>query len=142
VSVYEFATGSDDAVQHAREYDLMQWINKVPIRKSRQADRIEHSGLPNLRSASRRLSFEFEPRSAGQTHLGQDSQTTVWLKGFYSPAIDGVADADMVSIAATAAKPDAADQQVEQSAQLPQTIGVIPSSVASDLPNRDKSVLR
>jgi hypothetical protein len=44
----------------------MQWINKIPIRESRKAGRIEHSSLTNLRSARRRLNLEFEPSSASK----------------------------------------------------------------------------
>ena len=62
----------------------------------------------------------------------------VRLKGFDAPEIKGFADTDPFRVQATASHSNAANQQIEKPAKLPQPIAIIPTGLAANPANRGK----
>jgi hypothetical protein len=95
----------------------MQRINTVPVGEAEQAPRIVDGCLSNHRSARAiRSDFKFKPGPSRDFHLRLEEQSLLGLDRFDAPAIESVADSQILGITPSAANPDASDKQVEKTA--------------------------
>ena len=78
------------------------------------------------------VDLELEPGAAGHPHLGAKAEEPVRLVGLDAPEVERGADGRRLGVAAAAAEADAACEQVEEAAQAPERVAVVPAGGAAD----------
>ena len=76
----------------------MYGIERIPIEKPRQSGGIKNGGLPDTRASAVGFDLELKPRTAGDLHLSDETESTIRFKGLHSPEIQGIAHSQRVSI--------------------------------------------
>ena len=106
--------GSADAAEHAGEDELMQGIQRVPIRQPKQADGIKDRSLPHDRGTVFFGNFKFQPSSARYFHFRLQPQQAILFKRFDSPEVQGIADPNLLIVSPAATNTHTPDQQVQE----------------------------
>src|SRR5664280_835837 len=118
-----------DAAEHAAKNEAVERIEDVPVGEAEEAGRIEYRGLADLGPARSGRDLKLQPSPARNPHLGAQTQKTVRLDGFDAPEVEGIALLELVRMAAAAAETDAPGEEIQESAQPPEEVAVIPASV-------------
>src|SRR5687768_12379738 len=121
----------------------MDGIQDVPVRETREAARVERSGLNEERPAFRsRNRFEFEHCRARHSHFCAKAHGTSRINGFNPPEIKCVTRPKHVGVTTAAPHPHSANEAIHQSPDLPQPVGVQPAPFATDPGECSKYSLR
>ena len=67
---------------------------------------------------------------------------SVRLELLHSPEVEGVANADVLRIAATATDADSSDHQIQEASNVPQPVAVVPTRLAADALDRRERLSR
>ena len=98
----------------------MQQVDPEPIHKSRKSHGVEARCLPNFGTRSVRVDFEIQPCPTRQAHLASEPELTRRIERLKAKAIYRLAHFQPLSVESVATYTGAADQQVEDAAELPQ----------------------
>src|SRR6185437_4008921 len=110
------ADGLSDSVQHALEDQVVNRVERVPVGASCESMGIEDGCLVECRSGVVAVHLELEPDAAWSLHLGSEAQEPILLECLHPPEVERVSDRQPNGIPAPAAKTDAANDLVEESA--------------------------
>ncbi len=116
----------------------MDGIESVPIEKSAKSSRVENCGLANYGAGFGPFHLELKPSPARNLHLRRQTQFAIGLKTFNPPEIKSLANRYRMRISAAAPNSDAAQKQIDETSNIPEETGEIPSLCASDPLNRSK----
>jgi len=105
----------------------MDRVERVPIKKPAESGWVEDCCLPNHRAMVGWFNFELKPRTAGHFHLRHEVQPAVRLNTLDSPEIQSIASYQRLRITATPAESHATHKKIEESSDLPQETGKVPS---------------
>ncbi len=128
-------TGCDYAVEHPVEDEMVQGVDDVPVGQSEETGRIENGGLADSGGFIVSFHFELQPCTSGQFHLGQKPQAPARFEYLHPPAIEGIAHREGIRVAPASTHSHAAGEQVEETAQFPQPVGIIPARISTDARN-------
>ena len=124
------------------DHQVVHRVERVPVREPREPVGIEDRGLAQGRSGFVAVDLELQPDAPGGLHLGREPQETILLESLHAPEVEGVSDSQPNRIPASAAQTDAADDRVQEAAQPPEGVCVVPARLAADPLNRRERPLR
>ena len=110
----------------------MQGVNAVPVKNSEEAQWIEDGRLTNGAPCLTRSHFKLKPCATGNFHFGAEPQTTILLDRFNPPEIESVPDSQSILITPSASHSHTTKQQVNETADRPQPVSVIPPRATAD----------
>ena len=120
----------------------MERIDAVPVDQSKKSQRIEDGRLANRTALFARSDLKFEPGTSGQLHFGVQPQTPWRFVKLHAPEVERIADAQLLGITAASSHADAAHEQVQETAQRPQPVTVVPAGATANAANRRERLLR
>lgn len=120
----------------------MQWINPVPVQNPEQALWIKDGCLSDCAAFLAGSDFEFEPCATWNFHLGMQAQSVPGSGQFNTPEIGSVSHTQSFLIAPSTPDSDTAQQQINESANRPQPVPIVPSSATSNAATSTQTPLR
>ena len=114
----------------------MNGIQRVPVAAPAEAGWVEDGRLPDRAGAlAPRRDVELQPAASGQLHLGGEPQPDVRPADVDAPAVEDVAGREVLAVAPAPPHADPAEQAVDETAQPPQPVAVVPAVGAADAPD-------
>src|SRR6266581_3008367 len=120
----------------------MNRVKGVPVRESCEPVGIEDRCLAECRSGLVAVDLELQPDAPRGLHLGGEPQEPILLEGLDPPEVERVSHRQPNGIPTPAAKTDAADELVQEAAQPPEAVSVVPAGLAADSLDRRERLLR
>src|SRR6478672_4763563 len=93
-----------DPSQHPLEDQVVNRVERVPVRESCEPVGIEDCRLAQCRSGFVAVDLELQPDSPWALHLGGEPQEPILLEGLHPPKIERVSNRQSNEIPAPAAK--------------------------------------
>ena len=122
-----------DAAQHSSEEQLVEREQRIPVQHPEPPSRVKGRRLHQFCAATpQRANLEFQPRPAGDSHLGDEDQLLWRAEVGNPPEVHGVPRRKGDRIAATPAQTDPAEKPVKRSAGSPQDIAVVPAGLTAE----------
>lgn len=126
---------SSEPADHAAKHEGVKRVDAVPVGEPEQSGRMEGRRLADPGAVIASLDLELEPRTPRELHFGDEAKPSIGLERFDTPPVEGIADPQSIGIPSTPAQSDAAKKQIEQAAELPETVEGIPTRFAPDATN-------
>src|SRR6266508_318842 len=120
----------------------MNRVKGVPVREPCEAVGIEDRCLAQCRSGRVAVDLELQPDAPRSLHLGSEPQEPILFEGLDPPEVERVSHRQLNGIPTPAAKTDAADELVQEAAQPPEPVSVVPAGLAADSLDRRARLLR
>src|SRR5438034_4616412 len=105
----------------------MNRVEGVPVREPCEAVRIEDRCLAQCRSGLVAVDLELQPDAPWGLHLSREPQEPILLEGLHPPEVECVSHRQPNGIPTSPAKTDAADDRVDEAAQPPEAVCVVPA---------------